>query len=80
MSLYILDTGILVGYIRGAKYAEYIEVKYSISTPPNISVISVVTVGEILSLAIQLGWGVQRKQFMEDILSKFVSIYSFALF
>ena len=74
MSLYILDTGILVGYIRGAGYAEYIEAKYSVSEPPNIPVISVVTVGEILSLAIQFRWGNKRKQIMSNLLSRFASI------
>ena len=74
MSLYILDTGVLVGYIRGADYANHIEVKYSVSQPPNITVISVVTVGEILSLAKQLGWGNSKMQLMEDLLSKLPDI------
>ena len=74
MSLYILDTGILLGYIRTAEYAEYVEAKYSVSAPPNIPVISVVTIGEILSLAIQFRWGSRKKQIMSDLLSKFASI------
>jgi tRNA(fMet)-specific endonuclease VapC len=74
MSLYILDTGILLGYIRAAGYAEYIEAEYSVSEPPNIPVISVVTIGEILSLAIQFKWGSKKKQIMRDLLSKFASI------
>jgi len=39
MSVYILDTGILVGYIRGAGYAEYVEERYLVSQPPNITII-----------------------------------------
>lgn len=74
MSLYILDTGILVGYIRGAGYAEYIEAKYSVSEPPNIPVISIISIGEILSLAIQFRWGDRKTQIMKDILSRFASI------
>jgi hypothetical protein len=33
MSIYVLDTSILVGYIYGSEYAEYIEAKYSIMQP-----------------------------------------------
>lgn len=71
MSLYILDTGVLVGYIRGADYAKYIELEYSIAEPPNMAVISVVTVGEILSLASQFGWGQRNRNIMQTLLSDF---------
>ena len=74
MSLYILDTGIIVGYIRAAGYAKYIEAEYSVSEPPNISVISAVTVGEMLSLAIQFKWGSRRRQNMSDLLGSFAWI------
>lgn len=74
MSLYILDTGILVGYTRGADYAKYIELEYSVSLPPNIAVISVVTVGEMLSLAFQFGWGHKRRNTLQALLSNFTTI------
>jgi tRNA(fMet)-specific endonuclease VapC len=74
MSVYILDTGILVGYIRAAGYAEYIEEKYSVSQPPNIAIISVVTVGEMLSLALQLGWAKRKREAMKSLLGIFPSI------
>lgn len=74
MSLYILDTGILVGYIRGAGYAEYIEEKYSVSQAPNIALISVVTAGELLSLAFQLGWGEQKNELVKKLLDEFPHI------
>ncbi|HPY29578.1 MAG TPA: hypothetical protein PLT00_02655 [Verrucomicrobiota bacterium] len=50
---YLLDTGMLVGYVRGAGFAEYAEKKYAPSQPPNIPIVSVVSIGEIYSLAIQ---------------------------
>lgn len=74
MSIYILDTGILVGYIRGAPYAEYVEAKYSVSQPPNIAIISVVTVGEIMSLALQLGWGEQKREVIKNLLGVFPAV------
>ncbi len=70
MSSYLLDTGILVGYIRGAEFAEYIEVKFAVSQPPNISLVSIVTLGEIYSLAMQLSWGAEKMEGLEKILAK----------
>lgn len=49
MSLFVLDTGILVGYIRGAGYAEYVERKSQASQPPNLAVVSIVSKGELYS-------------------------------
>ena len=57
MQKFVLDTGIVLGYIRAAGYAEYVEKKYAPFTPPNIPLISVVSKGEIYSLAKQFGWG-----------------------
>jgi tRNA(fMet)-specific endonuclease VapC len=74
MSIYVLDTSILVGYIYGSEYAEYIEAKYSIMQPSNITVVSSVTIGEMLSLAIQLNWGEKKKQEMEKLLEKFPTV------
>lgn len=62
MSLFVLDTGILLGYIRGAGYAEYVEKRFRVNEPPNIAVISTVSKGEIYSLAIQFGWGGEEEK------------------
>lgn len=70
MSIYILDTGTLLGYVRGAKYAEYVEEKYSVSSPPNIAFVSVVTIGEIYSLAMQFGWGKNKMERLRKIIEK----------
>jgi tRNA(fMet)-specific endonuclease VapC len=70
MSLFLLDTGILLGYIRGAGYAEYVEKRFRVNEPPNIPVISIVTKGEIYSLAIQFGWGEKKRDALENLLRK----------
>jgi len=59
MGKFVLDTGIILGYVRGAGYAEYVEKKFGPFNPPNIPLTSVVSKNEIYSLAIQYGW-VQR--------------------
>lgn len=51
MPTYILDTGVLLGYVRGAPWAAYIDKTYAPSKPPNLATISVVTQGELYSLA-----------------------------
>lgn len=70
MEKFVLDTGIILGYARGAGYAEYVEKKFELFSPPNIPVISIVSKGEIYSLAVQLNWGVSKLETLEDLLRK----------
>ena len=74
MATYLLDTGILLGYVRGAGYAEYTERKFGPSQPPNVPLISIVSKGEIYSLAIQFGWGNQKKQELDTLLRRIPSV------
>lgn len=71
MASYLLDTGILVGYVRGAGYAAYVEKKYQVSQPPNLALISIVSKGEILSLGMQFGWGAAKIASLEQLLRRF---------
>jgi tRNA(fMet)-specific endonuclease VapC len=70
VSTYLLDTGLLLGHIRGADYADLAERRYSLSQPPNVSLVSVVTKGEIYSLAIQFNWGERKKQELDSLLRR----------
>jgi len=70
VSTYVLDTGILVGYVRGAGYADYTEQKFRLSQPANVPLISIVSKGEIYSLAIQFGWGQQKRNEMDALLRR----------
>jgi predicted nucleic acid-binding protein len=70
MSKYILDTGILLGYIRGVTYAEFIEKEFKVSEPPNIPLISVVSIGEIYSLSLKFNWGNDKKEKLEELIRK----------
>jgi len=60
MDKFVLDTGIVLGYVRGAGYADYVEKKYRLFSPPNIPLISIVSKGEIYSLAVQLNWAATK--------------------
>jgi predicted nucleic acid-binding protein len=70
MEKFVLDTGIILGYVRGAGYAEYVENKYHLFNPPNIPLISIVSKGEIYSLAAQLGWGGGKLALLGELLRK----------
>jgi len=74
MQKFVLDTGVILGYIRAAGYADYIEKKYAPFTPPNIPLISVVSKGEIYSLAKQFGWGGGKLKTLDELLRKLPTV------
>jgi len=74
MARYILDTGILIGYLRGAQFAAYVEQHYSPFNSPNIAATSVVTVGELHSLAMQLNWGEEKRKSLAELLLRIPSV------
>ena|SRR5437588_8464745 len=70
MQKFVLDTGIVLGYVRAAGYAEYVEKKFGLFNPPNIPLISIVSKGEIYSLAIQFNWGTAKLKTLDELLRK----------
>ncbi|HEY6805387.1 MAG TPA: PIN domain-containing protein [Pyrinomonadaceae bacterium] len=70
MKRFLLDTGIVLGYARGAGYAQYVDKKFDLSNPLNTPLISVVTKGEIYSLAIQNNWGSSKLTTLENLLRR----------
>jgi len=53
---YLLDTNIILSYIRQSRLTEKIDNLYAPLTEDNIPIISVVSIGEIKSIAIQNKW------------------------
>lgn len=70
MQKYLLDTGIVLGYVRAAPYAEYVEKKYGLFDRPNIPLISIVSKGEMYSLATQFQWGSGKLKQLDELLRK----------
>ena len=70
MQKYLLDTGIILGYVRAAPYAEYVEKKYRLFDPPNIPLISIVSKGEMYSLATQFQGGAGKLKQLDELLRK----------
>ncbi len=54
---FVLDTNILVYFVRNDEYIRQLENQFSLFSPNNSTFISIVSVGEIRSLAYQFGWG-----------------------
>ena len=57
---YLLDTNILLLYLREDKIISKIESEYRISDNDNLVLISVVSKGELLALAMKNNWGEKR--------------------
>jgi len=74
MARFIFDTGVIVGYVRDAGYAQYLDKKHQVLELPNLSLISVVSKGEIYSLAIQFGWGEAKRKKLQEILAKLPAV------
>ncbi len=68
--IYLLDTNILLYYLRKHCIAEIIEQKYAPFDYPNTPVVSVVTIGEIKSIALQNRWGTERCTMLEEFLKQ----------
>jgi predicted nucleic acid-binding protein len=68
---YLLDTNILVHLLRNNDLGKYLATTYGLSTLTNPFILSVVTVGELYSLAIRFGWGAVKRTALDAILNNF---------
>jgi predicted nucleic acid-binding protein len=69
---YLLDTNILLHLLRNDTIGKYVEEQLQVLDAPNIAIISVVTLAEIRSIAMQRAWGKSKVEVLEDLLSSFV--------
>jgi tRNA(fMet)-specific endonuclease VapC len=65
---YFLDTNILILYLK--KQARLIDDTYNPLASPNIPLVSVVTVGELRSFALQNEWGAKRLADLEAFVNQ----------
>ncbi len=71
---YLLDTNVVLQLFRGKRLGQYIENRFHLLGGLHRCVISVVTVGELLSLARQFRWGAPKVQKLLDLLDELVCI------
>ena len=72
--VYLLDTNILLAYIRAGPLGEHVEASYTLMSQPYKPLICEVTIGEILALARRLGWGQRKLTTMGNLLRELVRI------
>ncbi len=70
MRKFLLDTGIILGFVRGASYAAYVDKRFDVFGATSITLVSVVSKGELYSLTIQFGWGPKKVSVFNDLLNK----------
>jgi tRNA(fMet)-specific endonuclease VapC len=68
MASFILDTGVLLGYVRGAPFAAYVDKKYAPSATPNVATMSVVSSAELRSMALRREWGADKQAAVATLL------------
>ncbi len=74
MPLYLLDTGILLGVLRGAPYAKAALDEHGLNTPEAECVASVVSHAELHTFPLRNGWGQDRVERLEDLLRKIPAV------
>jgi len=71
---YLLDTNILLIYLRAKKEREKIEIDYNPFGINNNPMTSIVCIGEVKSIARRNYWGNKRLQLLDEILSSLIII------
>ena len=69
---YLLDTNILIIYVRDTEFTRRLEEELELLKPENVLVISVVSIGEIRSIAKQNNWGERKVKRLTEILNNFL--------
>jgi tRNA(fMet)-specific endonuclease VapC len=72
--LLLLDTTIVIHLLRNNEVAQRVDASFQIRHRTDRPIISIVTVGECLSLARQLGWGTAKVDALEALLPELVIV------
>ena len=70
MNRYVLDTGIVLGLLRGAPYANHVLETHRPFSAPNLTVQSIVTVAELEALGFRLRWGEPKTAKLHELIRK----------
>jgi len=72
--LLLLDTNIVIHLIRDNEIGQRVDAAFQIRHRPDRPLISIVTIGECLSLARQFKWGPQKVTVLEALLRELVVV------
>ena len=70
MARFLLDTNLLLGFIREAPWAIRARTEFKLGDRETMVFTSIVCKGEILALAEKRGWGSNRRARLEDVLAQ----------
>ncbi len=71
---HLLDTNILLAYVRQGLLFAWIEARYVLTTSAPTPSISIVTQGEMRALALRLSWGAAKTQRLNQLLNLFIIV------
>lgn len=71
--IYLLDTNILLVYLRKSNIADKIDNQFQPLIYPNTPVVSVISLGEIKSIALRNNWGKKRIDLLDRFLKQFLT-------
>lgn len=74
MSRFLLDTGMLLGFTRGAEWAKRTREEFNLGSRETIVFTSIVCIGELLALAEKFGWGKNKRSRLEKVLNEFPAL------
>jgi len=74
--LLLLDTNVVVHWIRQNRTGRYLRDQYHLETRPERPIYSTVTEGEILGLALHWNWGQQKREALDQLLGELVRFES----
>jgi len=67
---FVLDTNILIHYIRKDEFAENLDTTFRPFATGNLPVVPIVVFGEVRSVAIQNRWGAKKLALLDELLLK----------
>jgi predicted nucleic acid-binding protein len=73
MNRYVLDTNIIIHIIRNSKTWQYVELNFQ--PLENQTFVSFASVAEVLDIAVQLGWGENKKAILKQLLAQLNVFY-----
>jgi len=72
--MYTLDTNVLLYYVRDRNTRKFLDEEFDPFNDSNESIISIVTIGEIYSLAARNKWGEQKRKILENLIDNLVVV------
>ena len=75
MSRYLLDTNMLLGFVRSVPWATRIREEHYLADPEKMVYTSVVCKGEMFALAEKFGWGRNKRTRLQQVLNGIPTLY-----